>query len=144
MEINSNRKRSVLVFKKRTSICLEDSFWHSLLAIVRIENTTVGDFVEKIAVERNSLNLSSSLRVAVLQYFQQLAVSSIAVRRDMEPAVLGCTADAIRDENNQEEALERLTSFWKRVKRRRISQATQPDRVSARPPGSYLTPSQQS
>lgn len=121
MEINSNRKRSVLVFKKRTSICLEDSFWHSLLAIVRIENTTVGDFVEKVAVERNSLNLSSSLRVAILQYFQQLAVSSISVRRDMEPAIMGCRVDAIPDDTNQDEALERLTSFWKRVRRRRTS-----------------------
>jgi predicted DNA-binding ribbon-helix-helix protein len=69
---NAPRKRSVIVCNKCTSISLEDSFWHSLHVVVRMENTTIRDFVEKIA-RRGSSNLSSSLRVAVLEYFQHLA-----------------------------------------------------------------------
>ena len=45
MEMNASRKRSVIVRKRRTSISLEDSFWQSLHAIVRMENTTVSEFV---------------------------------------------------------------------------------------------------
>ena len=123
MESNTNRKRSVLVYKRRTSICLEDSFWYSLHAIVEIENTTVSDFVEKVAAQRNSLNLSSSLRIAVLEYFQNLAVSSIAVRADLDSAIPGQSADTNSHENAHERDLDYLTRFWRRIKRRRRTAA---------------------
>lgn len=74
MELYASRKRSVVVQKRRTSISLEDSFWHSLHAIARMENTTIGEFVATIAQRRVTPNLSSSLRVAVLEYYQQLAL----------------------------------------------------------------------
>jgi predicted DNA-binding ribbon-helix-helix protein len=73
MEQNASRKRSVIVRNRRTSISLEDSFWESLNAIVRMENITIGNFIEKIKTQRQSINLSSSLRVAVLEYYQHLA-----------------------------------------------------------------------
>jgi predicted DNA-binding ribbon-helix-helix protein len=73
MEQNASRKRSVIVRNRRTSISLEDSFWDSLNAIVRMENITIGNFIEKIKTQRQSINLSSSLRVAVLEYYQRLA-----------------------------------------------------------------------
>lgn len=73
MRPNINRKRSVVVSKKRTSVSLEDSFWFSLQAIVRMENTTIENYIEKIERQRDTPNLSSNLRIAVLEYFQQLA-----------------------------------------------------------------------
>ena len=73
MEQNTSRKRSVIVRNRRTSISMEDSFWDSLNAIVRIENITIGNFIEKTKAQRQSINLSSSLRVAVLEYYQHLA-----------------------------------------------------------------------
>jgi predicted DNA-binding ribbon-helix-helix protein len=75
MEQNASRKRSVIVRNRRTSISLEDTFWDSLNAIVRMENITIGNFIEKIKAQRHTINLSSSLRVAVLEYYQQLASS---------------------------------------------------------------------
>ncbi len=83
IEKNANRKRSVMVSKRRTSISLEDSFWNSLHAIVQMENLTVADFVEKIARQHSTPNLSSNLRVAVLEYYQQMATNRIAVRGDI-------------------------------------------------------------
>lgn len=80
MRPNINRKRSVVVSKKRTSVSLEDSFWYSLQAIVRMENTTIENYIEKIERQRNTPNLSSNLRIAVLEYFQQIAASNLAAR----------------------------------------------------------------
>jgi predicted DNA-binding ribbon-helix-helix protein len=72
MELHCSRKRSVIIGKRRTSVSLEDRFWDSLNAIVRMEHMTIGDFIEKVA-SRPTVNLSSSLRVAVLEYYQRLA-----------------------------------------------------------------------
>ena len=90
MELYASRKRSVVVQKRRTSISLEDSFWHSLHAIARMENTTIGEFVATIARQRVTPNLSSSLRVAVLEYYQQLALHGARARRSIPaPRPLG-------------------------------------------------------
>jgi predicted DNA-binding ribbon-helix-helix protein len=72
----------VIVHQRRTSISLEDSFWDSLHAIVRIENVTIGDFIERISRQRASPNLSSNLRVAVLEYYKHLAMSNVVVGSD--------------------------------------------------------------
>jgi predicted DNA-binding ribbon-helix-helix protein len=113
MELNASRKRSVILHKRRTSISLEDSFWNSLHAIVRMENITISDFVEKVARQRRTPNLSSSLRVAVLDYYQRVAASSI---NDHGDAGLAATprdiGDASRD-GDRSPALEQIVSFWK-------------------------------
>jgi predicted DNA-binding ribbon-helix-helix protein len=119
MELNLNRKRSVIVYKRRTSISMEDSFWLSLQAIVRMEGITIGDFVEKISQQRSTLNLSSSLRVAVLEYFQRLAANSIAIRGDMEAPLQPDSANGAHQESgpgDQQQILERIASFSRRVK----------------------------
>lgn len=77
---NVNRKRSVIVSKKRTSVSLEDSFWQSLQAIVRMENTTIEKYIERIQHQRDTPNLSSNLRIAVLEYFQKLVIAANAPR----------------------------------------------------------------
>ena len=77
---NVNRKRSVIVSKKRTSVSLEDSFWQSLQAIVRMENTTIEKYIERIQQQRDTPNLSSNLRIAVLEYFQQRVIAASAPR----------------------------------------------------------------
>jgi predicted DNA-binding ribbon-helix-helix protein len=117
LEANASRKRSVIVKKRRTSISLEDSFWSSLHAIVRMENITIGDFIERISRQRITSNLSSSLRVAVLEYYQRLAINS---------AVIGATASPPTQPNDdparkgeQPQSLERLTGSWNGFERRR-------------------------
>jgi predicted DNA-binding ribbon-helix-helix protein len=111
--LNVNKKRSVTVCKKRTSISLEDSFWQSLHAIVRMENTTVSEFVGHIAVKGSgSKNLSSCLRTAILQYFQNLAAGNIGVRSDA-----GHKAEGYSWEHDQKQMLERIANYWRKVRR---------------------------
>ena len=76
---NPNRKRSIIIKKRRTSVSLEDIFWRSLNAIVRTRNITIGDFVEEVSRQHETLNLSSALRVAVLEYYQRLAVDGAVI-----------------------------------------------------------------
>jgi predicted DNA-binding ribbon-helix-helix protein len=106
MESNASRKRSVIVHKRRTSVSLEDSFWESLHAIVRVENITIGDFIERISRQRPTSNLSSSLRVAVLEYYKHLATTGIA--------------DPVR-QGDPGPSLEPIVSFWNDPDRRKPS-----------------------
>jgi len=76
---NPNRKRSIIIKKRRTSVSLEDIFWRGLNTIVRTRNITIGDFVEEVSRQHDTLNLSSALRVAVLEYYQRLAVNSAVI-----------------------------------------------------------------
>jgi predicted DNA-binding ribbon-helix-helix protein len=69
MRENINRKRSIIVSSKRTSVSLEDSFWCGLKAIARMENMTIEKYIEQINIHRRTPNLSSNLRIAILDYF---------------------------------------------------------------------------
>jgi predicted DNA-binding ribbon-helix-helix protein len=110
MELNASRKRSVIVKRRRTSISLEDSFWNSLHAIVRMEKVTLGDFIEQVARQRSSPNLSSSLRVAVLEYYRQLAIDN---------AVVGGASPVRPSHGPSNPGSERIADAWNGFERRR-------------------------
>lgn len=93
-----SKKRSVTFMNKRTSVSLEDAFWRSLQAIVRMQNTTMKEFIEKIESQRGTPNLSSSLRVAVLEYFQNLAANTIAARGNTEQMMHFSMIGSAKDE----------------------------------------------
>ena len=64
-------KRSVVLNGTRTSVSLENKFWDGLQEIARSENLTNSALIERIAGgRRESDNLSSEIRVFVLDYFQ--------------------------------------------------------------------------
>ena len=107
---NVNRKRSVVVSKKRTSVSLEDSFWVSLQAIVRMEHTTIEHYIEKIERKRETPNLSSNLRIAVLEYFQQIAARSLSARTGPDQIVNGSAAP---DRSGQ--LAEKVAAYWTRL-----------------------------
>lgn len=69
MRENINRKRSIVVAAKRTSVSLEDSFWCGLKAIARMESVTIEKYIEQVNLQRRTPNLSSNLRIAILEYF---------------------------------------------------------------------------
>jgi predicted DNA-binding ribbon-helix-helix protein len=118
MELNASRKRSVIVKKRRTSISLEDSFWNSLHAIVQMEKVTIGDFIDKVARQRATPNLSSSLRVAVLEYYRHLAIDNAVVGGPSMPLPSQGTDDPSR-KADQGSGLDRLTDSWNGMERRR-------------------------
>jgi predicted DNA-binding ribbon-helix-helix protein len=108
-----NKKRSVIIMNKRTSVCLEDSFWHSLHAIVRLEETTVEQFIEKVKREHDPHNLSSSIRVAVLEYFQNLLARDMAGRTDNPLAMP--TAESGNDRGSKLQR-DKVIAFWSGVR----------------------------
>ena len=63
-------KRSVVIDGHKTSICLEDAFWNSLKAIAQAQGATVAKTVTTIDETRNQANLSSAIRLFVLDWFR--------------------------------------------------------------------------
>ena len=63
-------KRSIVLDGSKTSVSLENEFWHGLREIAGRENTSLSALVGKIDHERKSCNLSSAIRVFVFNYFR--------------------------------------------------------------------------
>ena len=59
-------KRSVMIDGHKTSICLEDAFWSSLKAIAQAQGATVAQTITTIDKTREQSNLSSAVRLFVL------------------------------------------------------------------------------
>ena len=59
-------KRSIVIDGHKTSISLEDAFWSSLKAIAQAQGVTVGQTVSTIDGTRKQNNLSSAVRLFVL------------------------------------------------------------------------------
>ena len=78
-------KRSVVIAARKTSISLEDAFWNSLREIARMRKETLSQLVASIDANRKAANLSSVIRVFVLEFyrsqFEREVMISQAVRR---------------------------------------------------------------
>ena len=67
------RKRSVVINGHRTSISLEDAFWNALREIASTKDVTLSALVTQIDDDRQmhkQVNLSSAIRLAVLDYYR--------------------------------------------------------------------------
>jgi predicted DNA-binding ribbon-helix-helix protein len=62
-------KRSVTVRGHKTSVTLEDQFWQGLHDIAGARKTTLSSLVDEIDASRASDNLSSHIRLFVLEYY---------------------------------------------------------------------------
>ena len=63
-------KRSIVIAGHKTSISLEDAFWKSLKGIAVARNATLSELVASIDSQRQHGNLSSAIRLFVLDYYQ--------------------------------------------------------------------------
>jgi predicted DNA-binding ribbon-helix-helix protein len=63
-------KRSIVIAGHKTSVSLEDAFWRSLKEIAVGRHTTLSDLVAAIDTERRHGNLSSAIRLFVLEHYQ--------------------------------------------------------------------------
>jgi predicted DNA-binding ribbon-helix-helix protein len=61
---------SMRIAGRKTSIALERAFWDGLHEIAKQRNETVSSLVNKINADRQSFNLSSAIRVFVLDYYR--------------------------------------------------------------------------
>jgi predicted DNA-binding ribbon-helix-helix protein len=63
-------KRSIVIAGHKTSVSLEDAFWKGLKEIARARNRTVSDLIALIDAQRKHANLSSVIRLFVLEFYQ--------------------------------------------------------------------------
>jgi predicted DNA-binding ribbon-helix-helix protein len=85
------KKRSIVVGCHKTSISLEDSFWSSLRQIARERVTTLSELIRTLDASRNGGNLSSTIRVFVLDHYR----NNVARTALPGPRTLRCDSDQI-------------------------------------------------
>ena len=66
-------KRSVVLAGHKTSVSLEDAFWQALKDIAMSRRITLSNLIGSIDTERQQGNLSSALRLFVLNHYQARA-----------------------------------------------------------------------
>jgi len=67
-------KRSIVIAGHKTSVSLEDAFWTGLKDIAASRNITLSELVALIDSERRQGNLSSAIRLFVLDFYRSGAV----------------------------------------------------------------------
>ncbi len=63
-------KRSIVIAGHKTSVSLEDAFWTSLKEIAGNRDITLSDLVASIDTSRRAGNLSSAIRLFVLDHYR--------------------------------------------------------------------------
>jgi len=63
-------KRSINLDLHKASVGLEDGFWNALMEIVVAQETSISQLVLKIDGAREGNNLSSAIRLFVLDYYR--------------------------------------------------------------------------
>ncbi len=64
-------KRSLDIDGHKTSVSLEDEFWDGMRAIATGRSITVSKLAAAIDLERRNSNLSSAIRIFVLEYYRK-------------------------------------------------------------------------
>jgi predicted DNA-binding ribbon-helix-helix protein len=72
-------KRTIVVAGHKTSVSLEDAFWEGLKDIAKARRVTLSDLVGGIDTNREHANLSSAIRLFVLNHCQKRAASGMIV-----------------------------------------------------------------
>jgi predicted DNA-binding ribbon-helix-helix protein len=66
-------KRSIVIAGHKTSVSLEDAFWRGLKDIAAARDVTLSDMVASIDGGRRQGNLSSAIRLFVLDFYRTQA-----------------------------------------------------------------------
>jgi predicted DNA-binding ribbon-helix-helix protein len=63
-------KRSVVVNGRKTSVSLENEFWDALRQVAKQSNVSVAMLLVEIERSRTTINLSSAIRIFLLNHFR--------------------------------------------------------------------------
>ena len=91
-------KRSIVIAGHKTSVSLEDAFWNSLKDIGRSSDQTLSEIVGDIDTRRQNGNLSSAIRLFVLDHYRGNPTGSSVARDTVAPRAQqenGSTADSV-------------------------------------------------
>ena len=73
-------KRSIVIAGHQTSVSLEDAFWQGLKEIANARELTLSDMVAAIDTDRRDGNLSSAIRLFVLDHYRAMAVEQLKAK----------------------------------------------------------------
>ena len=79
-------KRSVVVGGHKTSVSLEDAFWIGLKDIAMRRGLTLSTQIASIDTTRRTGNLSSAIRLYVLEHFRTRAASAMFIGERQTPS----------------------------------------------------------
>ncbi len=66
-------KRSIVLQGRKTSVSLEEEFWDGVKEIAGDRSATLSDVIADIEANREPGNLSSAIRLSVLDYYRSKA-----------------------------------------------------------------------
>ena len=96
-------KRSIVIAGHKTSVSLEDAFWKGLKEIADDRDVTLSDLVSSIDTDRQHGNLSSAIRLFVLDHYRSQAA----------PARAAATRDLIGMRTRDVSSASRVASGWR-------------------------------
>ena len=79
-------KRSVVVAGHKTSVSLEEAFWNGLKEISKLRDMTLSELIDEINGNRPEGNLSSAIRLFVLDYFKSRVADTASDSRPYQAA----------------------------------------------------------
>jgi len=81
-------KRSIVIAGHKTSVSLEEAFWKGLKEIANNRNLTLSDVVASIDTDRHNGNLSSAIRLFVLEYYRAMIGEQHGAKTAPRPRLL--------------------------------------------------------
>jgi predicted DNA-binding ribbon-helix-helix protein len=84
-------KRSIVITGHKTSVSLEDAFWSGLKDIAASRNMTLSELVASIDTDRRQGNLSSAIRLFVLDHYRAQAGGGAGVQENEAHPTAGGT-----------------------------------------------------
>ena len=76
-------KRSIVIAGHKTSVSLENEFWKGLKEIADDRDVTLSDLVSSIDTDRQQGNLSSAIRLFVLDHYRNQTPREPAVTPEL-------------------------------------------------------------
>lgn len=80
-------KRSIVIAGHKTSVAVEDAFWNSLKEIAEQHHKTLSHLIARIDAERKHANLSSAIRLYVLDFYRDKARAALDPSIRQSPTV---------------------------------------------------------
>ncbi|ACI92404.1 conserved hypothetical protein [Afipia carboxidovorans OM5] len=81
-------KRSIVVAGHKTSVSLEEAFWNGMKEISSARGMTLSELVGEIDSQRKQGNLSSAIRLFVLDHYRSMTVSPAEVHSAMHESLM--------------------------------------------------------
>jgi|SRR6516165_3207899 len=79
-------KRTIYIAGQKTTVSVEDAFWKGFKAIASERDATVSELVASIKADRQHTNLSSAIRLFVLDHYRSRTGATVDGPKPASPA----------------------------------------------------------